>query len=119
MKTVIFDIDNTLYDFDRANRFGMEAARDYCRRSFGLEEPHFREYYRIMLLELPVMVVNSSYTGKIRQVAETYIKKIGQVGKEGKIREKAEIITPRFCNSFLFSGLTGLRFLQKRVRFPL
>ena len=58
------------------------------------------------------------YTGKIRQVAETYIKKIGQAGKEGKIREKAEIITPRFCNSFLFSGLTGLRFLQKRVRFP-
>ena len=46
IKTVIFDIDNTLYDFDRANRFGMEAVRDYCRRSFGLEEPHFREYYR-------------------------------------------------------------------------
>ena len=45
-KTVIFDIDNTLYDFARANRFGMEAVRDYCRRSFGLEEPHFREYYR-------------------------------------------------------------------------
>ena len=46
IKTVIFDIDNTLYDFARANRFGMEAVRDYCRRSFGLEEPHFREYYR-------------------------------------------------------------------------
>ena len=46
IKTVIFDIDNTLYDFVRANRFGMEAVRDYCRRSFGLEEPHFREYYR-------------------------------------------------------------------------
>lgn len=46
MKTVIFDIDNTLYDFDRANRFGMEAVRDYCQHSFGLEEPHFREYYR-------------------------------------------------------------------------
>lgn len=88
-------------------------------RADEITKGYFREYYRIMLLELPVMVVNSSYTGKIRQVAETYIKKIGQAGKEGKIREKAEIITPRFCNSFLFSGLTGLRFLQRRVRFPL
>lgn len=46
IKAVIFDIDNTLYDFDRANRFGMEAVRDYCRCSFGLEEPRFRECYR-------------------------------------------------------------------------
>lgn len=46
IKAVIFDIDNTLYDFDRANRYGMEAVQDYCARSFGLEEPHFQKCYR-------------------------------------------------------------------------
>lgn len=46
IKAVIFDIDNTLYDFDRANRYGMEAVREYCRRTFGLEEPHFQKYYQ-------------------------------------------------------------------------
>lgn len=45
-KAVFFDIDNTLYDFDRANLYGMKAVQDYCRNSFGLEEPHFQEYYR-------------------------------------------------------------------------
>ncbi len=46
IKAVIFDIDNTLYDFDKANACGMAMARDYCRRSFGLDEPLFQEYYR-------------------------------------------------------------------------
>lgn len=46
IKAVIFDIDNTLYDFDKANVYGMEVVRDYCNRAFGLEEPQFQEYYR-------------------------------------------------------------------------
>lgn len=46
IKAVIFDIDNTLYDFDKANRYGMEVVREYCGRVFGLEEPRFQEYYR-------------------------------------------------------------------------
>ncbi len=46
LKAVIFDIDNTLYDFDNANLYGMEAVREYCRRSFGLEELKFQEYYQ-------------------------------------------------------------------------
>lgn len=46
IKAVIFDIDNTLYDFDKANVYGMEMVRNYCSRSFGLEEPQFREIYK-------------------------------------------------------------------------
>lgn len=46
IKAVIFDIDNTLYDFDKANTYGMGMVREYCRRCFGLEEPQFQEYYR-------------------------------------------------------------------------
>lgn len=46
IKAVIFDIDNTLYDFDHANLCAMETVREYCRRSFGLEETQFQEYYQ-------------------------------------------------------------------------
>ena len=46
IKTVIFDIDNTLYDFDRANLCGMEAVQEYCQTVFGLEGETFRDYYQ-------------------------------------------------------------------------
>lgn len=46
IKAVIFDIDNTLYDFDHANLCAMETVREYCRHSFNLEEPLFQEYYQ-------------------------------------------------------------------------
>lgn len=46
IKAAFFDIDNTLYNFDDANRYGMQAVRDYCQHFFGLEETQFEEYYR-------------------------------------------------------------------------
>lgn len=46
IKAVIFDIDNTLFDFDDASLWGLKAVSDYCRRTFGMEEPQIREYYR-------------------------------------------------------------------------
>lgn len=38
IKTVIFDIDNTLYDYDKNHILGMKALTDYCRKEFGLTE---------------------------------------------------------------------------------
>lgn len=46
IRAAIFDIDNTLYNFGHANLCAMETVREYCRRSFGLEEPRFQEYYQ-------------------------------------------------------------------------
>lgn len=46
IKAAIFDIDNTLYDFDEANLYAMGAVREYCRHSLGLAEPQFQEYYQ-------------------------------------------------------------------------
>lgn len=37
IKAVIFDIDNTMYDFDKANRTGMAALRKYAAENFGME----------------------------------------------------------------------------------
>lgn len=36
IKTVIFDIDNTLYDYDKNHLYGMDALADYCQKFFGL-----------------------------------------------------------------------------------
>ena len=37
IKTVIFDIDNTLYNFDASHEAGMEAACNYVYEQFGWE----------------------------------------------------------------------------------
>lgn len=45
IKTVIFDIDNTLYDFDNGNLYGMQAVMRYCQNHFKMEEKKIQEYY--------------------------------------------------------------------------
>ena len=35
---IIFDIDNTLYDYDSAHLFGMEALTAYCIKEFHISE---------------------------------------------------------------------------------
>lgn len=37
IKAVIFDIDNTIYDFDKAHRAAMAALGVYMRETFGIE----------------------------------------------------------------------------------
>lgn len=37
IKAVIFDIDNTMYDFDTANEIGMAALGAYMKESFAIE----------------------------------------------------------------------------------
>ncbi len=38
VKAVIFDIDNTMYDFDEANKAGIAAVLAYTKKHFGMEE---------------------------------------------------------------------------------
>ena len=46
VKTVIFDIDNTLYNFDAAHEAGMEAVCNYVYEQFGWEKEAFLAAYR-------------------------------------------------------------------------
>ena len=34
IKTVIFDVDGTLYDYNSCHEIGMKALEQYCRRRF-------------------------------------------------------------------------------------
>ena len=43
IKTVILDLDDTLYDYQAGNRLGMDALKQYCREHFGMEEEAFQE----------------------------------------------------------------------------
>lgn len=45
IKAVVFDIDNTLYDYDGTHIKGMEAVRAYCAETFGTEKDVFLECY--------------------------------------------------------------------------
>ena len=45
IKTVIFDIDNTLYDYDSAHLFGMEALTAYCIKEFHISEQQICSCY--------------------------------------------------------------------------
>lgn len=38
IKCIIFDIDNTLFDYDRNHLIGMKALSDYCQKHFLLSE---------------------------------------------------------------------------------
>lgn len=45
IKTVIFDIDNTLYDYDKNHAYGMKALADYCKNKFGITEDKMLSCY--------------------------------------------------------------------------
>lgn len=43
IKTVIFDIDDTMYDYTGGNRLGIEAVNKYCAQNLGITEEIFRQ----------------------------------------------------------------------------
>lgn len=45
IKAVIFDIDNTMYDFDEANRIAREALADYCTSVFPVGRDEFSKIF--------------------------------------------------------------------------
>ncbi len=46
IKTVIFDIDNTLYSYDENHIYGMKALEDYCKNALGISREEMDQYYR-------------------------------------------------------------------------
>lgn len=45
IKTVIFDIDNTLYDYDKSHIVAMRALTDYCKKEFKITEKEILSCY--------------------------------------------------------------------------
>ena len=45
LKAVIFDLDNTLYDYDAAHAAAFHALCGYAQTRLGISEPAFREVY--------------------------------------------------------------------------
>lgn len=43
IKTVIFDIDDTMYDYTRGNLKGLEAVKSYCHLHLGIDGPVFHK----------------------------------------------------------------------------
>ena len=52
IKTVIFDIDNTLYNFDKADRIAMDAVCAYAQEQLGWEKTEFSVVYENMKKQL-------------------------------------------------------------------
>ena len=46
IKAVIFDIDNTLYDYDKNHIYGMKALADYCGSAFGVSGEEMKRCYK-------------------------------------------------------------------------
>lgn len=46
IKAVIFDIDNTMYDYDRAHQTGMRALIDYSTSALSISEEGFLQAFR-------------------------------------------------------------------------
>jgi putative hydrolase of the HAD superfamily len=52
IRTVIFDIDGTLYDYSAANTAAMDALRAYCREHFGWDAETFKAEHKAAYDEL-------------------------------------------------------------------
>ena len=55
IKAVIFDIDNTLYDYDSANAAAMTAIEDYCLENFGWKREETERRVKDSFDEIRVM----------------------------------------------------------------
>ena len=51
IKAVIFDLDNTLYDYDAAHEAAFGVLCAYARKTLGLSEPDFRAVYDSVMEE--------------------------------------------------------------------
>lgn len=49
IKTVIFDLDDTLYDFRAANKIGLDAAAAYAEKELGIPAPEFIDTFNEMM----------------------------------------------------------------------
>ena len=52
IKAVFFDIDNTLYDYDAANRKALAALSAYAREALGIGEEEFSALHHDMLVSM-------------------------------------------------------------------
>ena len=52
IRAVIFDIDNTLYDYDRAHAAGMEALCAYAKAQLGWSKERFLQEYASVMREI-------------------------------------------------------------------
>ena len=52
IKAVIFDIDNTLYNYDHAHAAGMEALCGYAKEQLGWTKERFLQEYREIMSEI-------------------------------------------------------------------
>lgn len=46
IKAVVFDIDNTLYSYDKTHIYGMRALADYCESAFGICAEEMESCYK-------------------------------------------------------------------------
>ena len=51
IRTVIFDVDNTLYDYDLGHEAGMNALLCYCKDNLGIKKKDARQYIRDAMAE--------------------------------------------------------------------
>ena len=48
IKEVLFDIDDTLYDYEKGHALGVERMAEYAEKEFGIAKAYFRSEYKRM-----------------------------------------------------------------------
>ena len=67
IKTILFDLDGTLYDYDSADAAGLQQLRQYVREQFGMQKSDFDRAYRstmeevTQLLGIPCAAMHDRY----------------------------------------------------------
>ena len=45
IKAAVFDLDNTIYDYDKCDRYAVKKLRNHCRKVYGLSAENFDQLY--------------------------------------------------------------------------
>ena len=52
IREVIFDIDDTLYNYETGHALGMKRMGEYARKEFGVEPEKFESMYKKLNREI-------------------------------------------------------------------
>jgi len=105
-KAILFDTDNTLYEYEPANDIAIRAVYQKINKIFGLSYKKFKNYYEISRKEIKDQLGNTASSHSRLIYFQRMLEKIGCSGKIMLALDLEQTFWRTFlANATLFDGL--------------
>lgn len=78
IKGVVFDIDDTLYDYEHCNKIAVNKIEKYTCDAYGLSGEEFHKFYKMAKEEVKKQLGNTGSSHNRLLYAQIFLEKIGQ-----------------------------------------